>query len=152
MILDTLITDRSNSDVTRLKALMQKGGTLTPEEISTFLQNSKGAYNAADLNRVAEAVQYVANELRTVGEAVSVPMRQDWTEEEYISASQLQEYINSLKTIRNAVRISITNVPNTVRTVQDANAIEQMLLDVHDIIQRQLAFLYYSGEIFSGEV
>lgn len=60
MIIDTLITDRAQSDVTRLKELKAKGwANMTEAERNEYLA-SIGAYNATDINRVSEAEQYLA--------------------------------------------------------------------------------------------
>lgn len=152
MILDTLITDRTGGDVSRLKALIAKGANMTQAEIEQFLLDSKGAYNASDLNRVGEACEYIASELQGVGEVFDIEMKKDWSMSDRVTATQLREYLASIKRVHDAVSIPITPAPNKLNNIREANAIEQMLLDIHDIIQRQLAFLLYSGEIFSGEV
>lgn len=67
-IIDTLITDRTLADVERVKALRKKGfAAMTSEERSEFLAPVKGAYNATDLNRVQEAMEYLAERFRGYG-------------------------------------------------------------------------------------
>ena len=58
MELDNLIFDRTAADVQRVKTLTGKlsAGTATEEEKAEWLAGMKGAYNAADLNRVGAAV------------------------------------------------------------------------------------------------
>ena len=56
-IIDTLITNRTQSDVTRWRTLHDKGwGGMTAGEKTEWFAGVKGAYNAADLNRVGEAM------------------------------------------------------------------------------------------------
>lgn len=60
MALENLITDRSASDVSRLRYLISKGwANMTEAERNEYLA-SIGAYNATDINRVSEAEQYLA--------------------------------------------------------------------------------------------
>lgn len=57
----TLITDRTQSDVDRVKYLAQRitKGTATDAERAEYLTDLKGAYNASDLNRVTAAMLYL---------------------------------------------------------------------------------------------
>ena len=57
-IIDTLITDRTQADVDALIALLKAG---------TNASDHKGSYNASDLNRVGEAVNYIRERLYWVG-------------------------------------------------------------------------------------
>lgn len=59
--LDDLIFDRTQSDVSRVQSLTQKmiAGTATEAEKAEWLGGMKGAYNAADLNRVIAAMDYL---------------------------------------------------------------------------------------------
>ena len=65
-VIDTLIFDRTQADVDRVYALKQKiltGGltSLTAEEKAEYMGGMRGAYNATDLNRVGQAVSYLAD-------------------------------------------------------------------------------------------
>ena len=52
-IIDTLITDRTEADFDRAKALAAKGwDDMTDDEKAEWRANPKGAYNVSDLNRV----------------------------------------------------------------------------------------------------
>lgn len=65
----TLITDRSQDDVSSLFALLAKKlETWTPEELDAFNSGMlKGGYCWADLNRVTACMQYLDEELRKAG-------------------------------------------------------------------------------------
>lgn len=67
----TLITDRSQSDLTVLQALLAKPMTeWTEDEKAWFLAaSSKGAYNYTDLNRVETAMEYLHGLLTSYGYA-----------------------------------------------------------------------------------
>lgn len=81
-IIDTLITDRTQADVTKLKSLLSKPKAMwTNEEWSEFLlAKDKGAYNATDLNRVQEAMEYLAERFRGYGYNVPEIKRPSITE------------------------------------------------------------------------
>ena len=78
-IVDELITDRTQADVTRVRELALKGwANLTEEEKAEWNAGMKGAYNATDLNRVTQAMDYINAELEGYGyvtgyEKVEVP-------------------------------------------------------------------------------
>ena len=61
----TLVTDRSQADVDRIRELIAKGwAAMTPEEQQAFnAASSKGSYNYTDLNRVTAAMDYINNQL-----------------------------------------------------------------------------------------
>ena len=64
-VIDTLIYDRTQADVDRVFTLKNKilsGGlsVLSEEELAEYMAGMKGAYNYNDLNRVGQAVSYLA--------------------------------------------------------------------------------------------
>ena len=59
-IIDILITDRTQSDITRWRTLHDKGwANMTADEKTEWTAGMKGAYNATDLNRVNNALIYL---------------------------------------------------------------------------------------------
>ena len=74
MSLSHLITDRTTQDVECTKALQAKAWQdMTEEEKVEWLSPLKGSYNYTDLNRVEEAVAYVAGRLNEYGYLPSLP-------------------------------------------------------------------------------
>lgn len=72
-VIDTLIYDRTQADVTRRDALAAKGlSGMTEAELAEWRAGMKGAYNATDLNRVTDALHYLQEELTGYGYAVTV--------------------------------------------------------------------------------
>ena len=100
-IIDTLITDRTQADVTKLKSLLSKPRAMwTNEEWSDFiLAKDKGAYNATDLNRVQEAMEYLAERFRGYGYNVPEIKRPSITEV-IPGTSRLPEGYTELEYIR----------------------------------------------------
>lgn len=65
----TLITDRTNADVSALSALLSKKlESWTPEEVEKFNNGQlKGGYWWTDLNRVTACMEYINRELQELG-------------------------------------------------------------------------------------
>ena len=100
-IIDTLITDRTQADVTKLKSLLSKPKVMwSNEEWSEFLlAKDKGAYNATDLNRLQEAMEYLAERFRGYGYNVPEIKRPSITEV-IPGTSKLPEGYTELEYIR----------------------------------------------------
>ena len=182
-VLDTLITDRTQAHVDRLKQLMRIGWqNMTDDEKAEYIgggadqlldannqplfdsQNEpiysqdasgtqKGAYNYTDLNRVEEAVDYVADELvqapadllayaTSLGVAwdssfelpydendyTSLTIKTDWTDEDIPDVTDMARYLGNLQLIQAALP-TLTVAPSSMNALDyaGANAIEQML-------------------------
>ena len=159
-VIDTLIFDRTQADVDRVYALKQKiltGGltSLTAEEKAEYMGGMRGAYNATDLNRVGQAVSYLANrftdlpgELETYREekgvaddelyhvpydpsTVVVSPKQNWTVADIPTNSQVQTYLNNLLVLRRQLVLpaDAPMVPTSLNnlTFDTANQIEYLL-------------------------
>lgn len=154
-----LITDRTAQDVDRVKVLAAKAWQdMTAEEQSEWLSPMKGAYNYTDLNRVGAALNHVRDRLAEVGhlQQDAFTAREDWSQGEIPTVSGLTEYLGYVSTIRQALaQFSTTpDVPVDPDSIDyaGANAIEQILVDVDELINRMMDAAYYSGDLLSGEV
>nr|DAR36381.1 MAG TPA: hypothetical protein [Caudoviricetes sp.] len=152
-----LITDRTQADVDRVRQLAQKGfGNMTAAEKTEWLSGLKGAYNASDLNRVGAAVAYVAGRLKGYGYAVSVSPRQDWQVLDIPTPESMTAYLADVAALRAALTVAADTpeVPEDMErlTWQEANDIEQILVDVDELLTRMAAAWFYSGDLYAGEV
>ncbi len=156
-VIDTLITDRAQSDVDRVLALIDKGSAdMTSAERSEFATYMKGAYNASDLNRVGNAISYLATLISGYGYAVSVNPKTDWANTDIPTTEQMTAYLDDVA----AIRAAIAQLPNTPQapsdaenlTFAEANAIEQIMVDVEIVINRMVNSFVYSGQTYSGVV
>lgn len=127
-------------------------------KLSTLITD-RGAgtyYNAADLNRVGNAVQYIARRIAKQGYAITVRPKTDWTEADIPTPAQMQRYLADISTIRAALAVmpSTPDAPTSMSglTYTDANAIEQILLDVDALLTNASLAWYQSGEVYAGEV
>ena len=156
----TFIFDRTQADVDRVYALKQKiltGGltSLTAEEKAEYMGGMRGAYNATDLNRVGQAVSYLADrftdlpgELEAYREekgvaddelyhvpydpsTVVVSPKQNWTVADIPTNSQVQTYLNNLLVLRRQLVLpaDAPMVPTSLNnlTFDTANQIEYLL-------------------------
>ena len=135
-VIDTLITDRTQEDVDE--------------------RTTKGHYNASDLNRVAQAMNYIANIFNQRGYHVSIFAKTDWTITDIPTQSQMQQYIANIDTLRSAISV-FPSTPITPSDMagfswQEANDIESILRDLNDLLTNMALSWYYSGDLFAGEV
>lgn len=110
------ITDRTQADVNRAKAViakLQSGKALTDAEQSEYGAGLKGCYNYTDINRVRAAVTALAASLNAEGYKVAVsPVLagestdaledRNFTETDVVYKAQWENYINNVRAIRDA--------------------------------------------------
>ena len=110
------ITDRTQTDVNRAKAIiakLQSGKALTDAEQAEYDAGLKGCYNYTDINRVRAAVTTLAASLNAEGYKVAVlPVLagespyaledRDFTETDVVYKAQWENYINNVRAIREA--------------------------------------------------
>ena len=117
--------------------------------------NAKGSYTATDLNRVGYAMLYIADIVTKQGIDAPVTPKTDWTDGDWVDTGDADAYLKDLATLRNAVAVMSTtpNPPADLEQFgfQQANDIEQILVDIHVMLSLVLNNLLYAGEIFAGE-
>lgn len=138
-IIDTLVTDRTQADVERVKALAAKGfAAMTAAERAEWLAGMKGAYNAADMNRVGTALNYLAARLAPVcGMSIAWSAKTDWAVTDIITASQAETYRQQIQDIRDALAYpaGTPDAPQMKRlTYTGANDIERILTICEELI------------------
>lgn len=119
-------------------------------------RTARDHYDTSDLNRVGEAMQYVAARLRSCGWDIEISPRTDWRWTDKMTWAEAKRYISNLRKIREALTLFATTpaLPGDVRpfNAQEANDIEKILLDIEDMVRRTEAAYHYSGDVFAGEV
>ena len=155
----SLITDRTQADVSRVEQIAAKikTGTASEAELAEWNTASlKGSYNATDFNRVGAAMQAVANRFNSFGYVVSVSPKVNWTETDVPNTADVALYLSDLATLRGvlAVMRSTPEVPADMEglTYEEANNIEKILEDINLLLTRCAQAWYYSEDVFSGEV
>ena len=147
-IIDTLITDRTAADVAALKQLMALDyASMSPAQQAAWLQDSKGAYNVSDMNRVGTALNYLKQLLTAdCGKAFNWTAKVDWSYLDIPTLTQIQAYAQQIADIRAALVVpaGTAAAPAVVNlTWQQANDIER-ILQVCDqlIVNVKAAFKY----------
>lgn len=149
-----LITDRTATDITALTALRDKikNRTATVDEWTQWLVGSHGAYNASDLNRVGDAVAYLAALLNGYGYSVTVNPKTDWVPGDIPRESDMVQYLADVQAIKDKF-YGTTPLPESMNHINhhDANNIEKLLLEVETYINRMVAGFRKCGTFRSGQ-
>ena len=166
-VIDELIYDRTQADVDRVFALKNKILTeglsaLTSEELTEYMAGMKGAYNYTDMNRVGQAVAYIAGRMTALPDelaayraekgvdddpiyevpydpsTVVVAAKTDWAMGDTPTQALAKAYLNNLVVLRKQLTLPAEApvVPSTLDnlTYTIANEIEYLLY----VIDRQL--------------
>ena len=149
-----LITDRTAADATLKKELAAIGyDNMSAEQKALWDAGLKGSYNASDLNRVGAACAELYALLIGAGYAVNgyVALRTNWADTARPTPAELAQYIGTVAAIKSALPTS-TLIPSTMRrlTVEGANNIERLLLEVEDILTRLKSIYIKSGVYHCG--
>lgn len=102
-------------------------------------KTKKGYYNNTDLNRVGEAVKYLAEKFTSYGYSVKVNPKTDWTEQDIPTNSDMTAYLSDIAEIRRQLTVmqSTPKTPETMQklTHQTANDIEKILDDMAKLVE-----------------
>lgn len=157
----TLVTDRTAADYEHWEYLRNKGfANMTTAEREEWLAgNMKGSYNASDLNRVGEALNYLCEKLTNasyITQQTTFTAKTDWRKTDFITKHDFGHYLNCVSVIREAMSrfdtTPRTPTDNTALSYEEANNIEQILVDVEILLKNMLASRFYCGDVFSGEI
>ena len=121
--------------------------------LDTLITNRTGGYyNAEDLNRVGDAVQYLADLLNGYGYAVSVSPKTDWTVSDIPRTANMAQYLTDINTIKTKF-YGTTELPASMSGIDytDANNIEKLLLEIETYINRMIDGFRYCGTFYSGQ-
>lgn len=149
-IIVTLVTDRTQADVERVRKLAAKGfAGMTTDEQAEWLAGMKGAYNASDLNRVGTALNYLAGRLASIcGRSITWTAKTDWAVTDIATASQAAEYRQQIQGVRDALTYpaDTPDAPALSRlTYASANDIERILKLCETLIDNIIKAFRYTG-------
>lgn len=112
-------------------------------------------YNVSDLNRVGEAVRYLAERFTGYGYAVTVNPKTDRTEDNVPTRKQLETYRRNIAELRRQLTVMATTpeTPETMRALNyvKANNIERILQDLDTLITNMEQAWFFSGDLYAGE-
>lgn len=145
------VTDRTQSDVDRVKEIAAKArtGTWTEAEQAEWVAGMKGALSYTDFNRIESGVLELANIL-----GASVNVKTDWSVSGYLTTSDASRWLANIESIRSknsgSSKISQTSMPTSMDklTFDTMNQIESILEDIETLAKTYVTF---SGEYMTGE-
>lgn len=143
------ITDRTQSDVDRVKEIAAKArtGTWTEAEQAEWVAGMKGALSYTDFNRIESGVLELANIL-----GASVNVKTDWSVSGYLTTSDASRWLANIEAIRskNSGSSKIGQTPTSMNklTFDIMNQIESILEDIETLAKTYVTF---SGEYMTGE-
>lgn len=145
------ITDRTQSDVDRVKEIAAKArtDTWTEAEQAEWVAGMKGALSYTDFNRIESGVLELANIL-----GASVNVKTDWSVSGYLTTSDASRWLANIESIRSknsgSLKISQTSTPTSMDklTFDTMNQIESILEDIETLAKTYVTF---SGEYMTGE-
>lgn len=148
-----LVTDRTSADLAESKRLNgMKRADMTAEEWATY-QAGKGSYQYSDWNRVATACEELYGLLEEAGYTPTgyVTLPTNMAANKRPTLAQLDQYIATIASIKAALP-AVTPIPSTWKklTIEGANNIERMLLEIDAILTRIKAVYIRSGVFNSG--
>jgi hypothetical protein len=131
----SLITDRTERDVERWRALHIKGfDALTDEEKAEWQAGMKGAYNYEDMNRVESAVVFISNRLTESGYYVAPVVKPSWSVKDHPTKADMDRYMGNIALLRSILPLYPTTpkAPTTKKKLDYlvANDIEKILADL----------------------
>ena len=149
-----LITDRTQADVEYAEKLHTKGlAGMTADELTEWANGLKGWYDYRDLNRVGEAMIYVRDRLKSVGEVVDIEPRTNWSLSDLPTYSAITEYLNNIEKLRSVLSVPIeTPVSGLLLNYEEANDIERILESLDSLVTNIMKAYIYAGEFYAGEV
>lgn len=176
-IIDNLVYDRTQADVDRVFTLKNKiltGGlnALSAEEKAEYMAGMKGAYNYEDMNRVAQAMVFVADRLTALPEelnayraekgvdddsnyevpydpstvSLSANLNTNWKMTDTPSRLRVTAHLNSLAILREQLELpnDAPEVPSSLDnlTYVTANEIEYLLHVIYQEFLQTESLLY----------
>ena len=157
-MLENMITNRTQEDVDRVKELNNAGFSgWTTAEVAEYLADLKGAYNASDLNRVESAVNYVLSRMKANGyDYPDLTIKNTWQISEFMQKSETERYLANIRDLRGRFTVPewTPEVPADMDgfTYQEANDIERILEIIDEYITKIEESVFYSAELYGGEV
>ena len=155
VIIDELITDRTQADVDALKEILNKikSGNFTAADMEFFKTPQKGAYNFEDLNRVGEAVNTLAELFSAQGYEVAVSAKTNWQMADIPRTTDIAAYLAAVKKIRDVLKIdkALPKMPLTILNFEQANQLEMILEKVDFYLQSLIEEFRFCGTFYSGE-
>lgn len=152
------VTDRTQVDVDRAKYLINKGyANLTEDERTEWNAGLKGCLNASDLSRILNNIEFLRQVLElnippTTQTVPYTPVKEWFTYNVLWRVQLIREAYSTYDTTPPTPGYSGGSFSNIKYTYKDINDVEQILKDVHDIIESNFYYLSIDNITMGDEV
>lgn len=117
-------------------------------------KTEKGYHNYTDVNRIEKWCGYIANLLTSYGYPVHIVTKTNWVMIDERKASEMERIRSNVSKIKQAYcTYSLTPaVPDTLNRIdiEKANAIEKVLFDIDELMNKMVAEFRKSGTFNCG--
>lgn len=118
-------------------------------------KNSKGYYNASDLNRIGEWQTYIAELLNGYSYYVSITPKTNWQIGDIPRQSDIDKIKDDTTKLKNAFYSKATTPSLTIGInyipYNTANDIEHIIKDLDELIENMIQSFIYCDTIYCGE-
>ncbi len=146
------VYDRTQADVDYAKLKIAQWASGYFPNDSTFVMDLKGSLNASDLNRIEGNMQYVYERYIIAGMIVPINIKTNWESSDIPVVSDILRIVNNLSALVNAFVLHphAPEIPASISTYVDANAIEEHLFLLKQMLDLRELSLQKSGMFFCG--
>lgn len=139
-VLDTMIFDRTSSDIKLANDLIKKGyQNLTDEEKAVWNTDLKGTLNASDLNRVGNALRYIEQYLKDMNYyRIEMSSRNDFEVNDIPLLEDLNKYLSDTEKVLEQLKSELyEEMPTTFQNwnYQKQNILEKNIYLIKQTIQ-----------------
>lgn len=117
-------------------------------------KTEKGYHNYTDVNRIEKWCGYIANLLTSYGYPVHIATKTNWVMIDERKASEMERIRSNVSKIKQAYYsyLSTPLVPTTLNRIdiEKANAIEKVLFDIDELMNKMVAEFRKSGTFNCG--
>ena len=138
------VYDRTQADVEYAKQQLALGNNKV---------EYKGCFNATDVNRIENNIQYLSDRLNELYYDNSLVTERDWTKESIMIASNISRIINNVSVLMNAYHTpsGADKPPETLLTYEQANALERNIFLIKVMLDNMIALFRECGTFWCGE-
>lgn len=124
------------------------------EKCLLIIQEGKPRLNWGDLDRIELGCKYIAEQLNLYGYKVNITVKTNWDMDDFpyqVQVNRIRDNINALITAYHKLIGSPDIAYYNSLNWQDANSLEQNLLNLNILLELMKQSFKYSGTFYSGQ-
>lgn len=145
---DTLIRNRTQAEIDLLLINIKNNIPIDRNDLRV-------GYDYRTLNRIETYMSELSDLLNECGYSNTIVTKTNWNNTDLLDLDNVNRYIGNINILRNAfsVKSSTPDTPTTLEklSINGANAIEQILYDMTDLIEKLRKNLIISGVAVCGQ-